>query len=233
LKFRKEGILIGSDWLLIDRDVPGGSLNGGFLDDLLKVVQKLPSRPKHFGLAINRDVALSSRHYAECLTKAYIRGPRGLSKRLLDDPTFPQDPSGTVTEHRRVEAHPLDALFPLERTEIMWSKRDRIKSIQIEEIRPESTAIGSFVENRYVHARWAPEDSRFIHFDCALKSYDVDTYVERLSTDMRKYRSKADEYKKLFRLDAKIELQSWCSVTSKFFENNELVLEYLGGAIEA
>lgn len=232
LKFSKEGILIGSDWLLIDWDVPGKSKNDGFLDDLLKVMQKIPSRPKHFGLAISRDVALSSRYYSECFTKAYIRGPKGLSKELLDDPAFPSDPSGTVTEHRRVEVHPLHALFPLDRTEIMWSERDGIKSIQIEEILPESTAIGSFVKNRYVHARWSPETSRFIHFDGALKSYHVDTYVERLNTDMRKYRSKANGYKKLFRIDAEIDLQSWCSLTTKFFEDNELVLEYMGGAIE-
>ena len=233
MKFCKEGILVRSDWLLIDWDVPGKSTNGGFLDDLLKVMQELPSRPKHFGLAISRDVALSGRHYSECVTKAYIRGPQGLSKELLDDPAFPSDASGTVTEHRRIEGHPPHALFPLDRTEIMWSERDGIKTIQIEEIHPESTAIGSFVNNRYVHARWSPEASRFIHFDGALKSHHVHTYVERLSTDMKKYRSKANGYKKLFRLDAEIELQSWCSLTTKFFENNELVLEYMDGGIES
>ena len=53
---------------------------------------------------------------------------------MLQDASFPQAESGTVTEHHRVGENPLFDLFPLKRLEIMWSQRGGMKSVQIEEL---------------------------------------------------------------------------------------------------
>lgn len=232
IRFEKEGILTNHHWILYDRDIPGGAKSGAFLDDLLETVSNLSVHLNHFGLAINSDAVLDISHYFPSFTRAYIRGPRGLSEAILQDASFPQDPSGTVTEHRRVGDDPLYALFPLDRTEFMWSSRDGIKSIQIEElVTPDSLRMSPDrgIVTRYVHAQWSPLDRAFIHFDGAVKVYTHDAYQKRLQTDLKKFPGKASSYKKLFRIDSPLGLDIWCRLTAKFFEENELVLEYLGG----
>ena len=209
--------------------IPGGYMDGGFLDHLLKVKERLSVRPLRFGLAIDPDVVLHRRHFRIIGTKAFIRGPRGLSQRMLNSRTFPEDPSGTMTVHMRVGEDPFYVLFPLHRTEIMWSMRGETKTVQIEELLPEESARHGYITNRYIHARWSTERSSFIHFDGAIRAYRSDGYASRLATDMKNYRGKADWYHKVFRLDAELNLETWCDLATRFFHSNELVLEYFGG----
>lgn len=228
LRFTKEGVLTREHWIQYDADMPGGGKSGAFLEDLLATEKALAAanQVSRFGVAIQAHVVLAARHHARYMTEEYIRGPRVLSAAALEDPRFPEDPSGTVTEHRRVQAHPLHLLFPLERTEVMWSYRDGVKTVQIEELQPCATDSGDIVANRYVHGRWSDADKHMIHFDGALRTYAARDYPERLATDMKKFSGRAASYRKLFRIDAPFQLADWARLTTKFFESNELVLEY-------
>jgi len=113
----------------------------------------------------------------------------------------------------------------------MWSFRKGIKTVQIEELLPfdPQSSPPKPISNRYVHAKWDPETSAFEHLDGAIRTYDPDQYVDRLATDLKNYSGKATNYTKAFLLNGEITLQNWCLLVSKFFVNNELVLEYLGG----
>jgi hypothetical protein len=152
---------------------------------------------------------------------------------LLQDPGFPENPKGSVTVHQRIDAS-ADDLFPLERIEVMWSLRDGIKSVQIEELIPLESGRNRLADgqvcNRFVHAQWNPREQRFIHFDGSVMIYEAKSYQERLGTDMKKFGGKASSKKKLFRLDGPLQLPAWCRLVTKYFEENELIAEYLGGA---
>lgn len=202
-----------------------------FVGELVTFARSNPKAVDYLALAVDRDAAMDRSYYQAMQTRAYIRGPIGLSERQLLDETFPDDPSGVVTEHIRVTTNPLqDLMCPLERTEIMWSRRDGMKTVQIEELAPLERRRFSpeRVANRYVHARWDPAQGVFVHLDGALRSYAEDEYPRRLATDLKKA-EKASEYQKLFRIDGRLPLKAWSTLVGKFFADNELVMEYLGG----
>ena len=167
------------------------------------------------------------------LTAAYIRGPKGVSLEVLQSPEFPENPRGSVTVHQRTDTDSIDAwLLPLIRTEVMWSSRNDIKTVQIEELAGTEDVYGNTraeITNRYVHAQWSTERQCFIHFDGAVKIYTPGDYQRRLGTDMKKRADLKADYVKLYRLDGAIPLNVWCDLTSRFFYMNELVTEYLGG----
>ena len=137
LAFTKEGVLIAGDWYLYDR-VLGAFVTGSFADDLIREYSLLGTDAATLGMRINRHIVISSRLHFDSFTKAYIRGPKGLSADLLNQADFPPDPSGTVTEHRRTDSNPILGLSPLDRIEVMWSRRKGYKSVQIEALPPES-----------------------------------------------------------------------------------------------
>ena len=205
-------------------------LSGGFIDWFIRYVKH--AAPLNFGLRINGDLVIDAASHSTYLTKAFIRGPKGLTKDMLQDPEFPEDPSGTVTVHQRIDEDSLASkLFPLIRTEVMWSIRDGIKTIQIEELvqaKNSLSGIESEVYNRYLHSRWDPISQCFVHLDGAVKVYSGSEYESRCKTDIKKT-EKADGYFKLFRVDGEITLEIWEELTVRFFYQNELVLEYLGG----
>lgn len=228
LDFRKEGLLTDGKLLIYENGL-GGYSSGGFLDLLLRA--KLLLSPSHFGLRLKENLLFDSSYYADMFTRAFIRGPRGLSVDMLQSRSFPSDPSGTVTEHRRVGQDGLRSLFPLERLEVMWSARDGLKTVQIEELVPPDSfrKRDGMVSNRYIHAQWNPATETFIHFDGAFRQYEPSNYEARRATDMRRFKGKADRYKKVFRIDAPLSLRGWGELTSRYFDGNELVMEYLGG----
>jgi hypothetical protein len=230
LTFTKEGILTPTHYLLYDPALPGAWKSGGFVDDLLRFVKT--ACLTNVGVAVARDVVLLRNYYAEYFTKAYIRGPRGLDASILQDPNFPEDPAGTVTEHHRVSHDPLATLFPVCRLEVMWSYRDGIKTVQIEElvsVDNNRATNAREIRNRYLHARWDPPSGCFIHTDGAIKYYARGKYHERLATDLKKFPGRADLYQKVFRIDGSVSISDWCRLVAKFFEENELMVEYLGG----
>lgn len=208
-------------------------LSGGFLETLIQFAGG--AAPTRFGLRIAEDMVLDPSRHGLYMTKAYIRGPKGISKKMLQSPQFPEDPRGTVTTHQRVDDDSLEALlFPLHRTEVMWSARDGTKTVKIEELVPSVNELDkdATVSNRYVHAIWDPSEECFVHFDGAVRVYKGAEYQLRLEADMKKTDATTCDYIKLFRIDGKIPVEVWSDLTTRFFYQNELVLEYLGGPIE-
>jgi hypothetical protein len=231
LNFKKEGILIEDHLLSYSPSLCmyNLALSGGFFDHLIEYYYS--HKCDYFGIAIDKDLLLEQRYYKYIFTKAYIRGPKGISIKILQNDNFPEDPSGTVTEHSRINNDPSKELaFPLSKIQAMWSYRNKIKTVQIEELVPIDTCFfkeEQFIANRYIHARWDVNKEKIIHFDGAVRLYDKTNYHRRIenNSDLKHMNIKAS-YKKLFRIDAEMDLLTWCDLTSRFFYNNELIEEY-------
>lgn len=228
ISFVKEGVLTNRHWIQYDRSLPGRGLSGGFIEELVKRSER-GGPCLRFGLAIDRDVLIKREFFRPVVTRAFIRGPRGCSADLLNNPRFPEDHSGTVTEYRRVDENPVHELYPIERTEVMWSQRGGVKSVQIEELALPSPFRGMVdrVSNRFIHARWDIVSGAFQHLDGATKTYHAAGYKERLSCDIKRWGSRRCVYKKLFRIDAQLDVGEWSNLVAKYFSENELVVEYL------
>jgi len=232
ITFTKEGALTPRHWLLYDRRMPGVWAQRAFVDELLAV--RLAVNPRRFGLRVRRDVMLTRDHHFPIATRAYIRGPIGLSEAILDDPGFPEDKRGTVTQHMRVGDNPLYALFPLDRFEVMWSERrdeskgEHVKTVQMEEVRP--VRDGEPVFDRYVHSEWDCVTRSFAHLDGAVRGYTPEQSVARHATDIKHAGKNADVYAKLFCINAALDPKTWSTLVAKFYDQNELATEYLGGA---
>lgn len=230
IQYNKEGFFTEKYWITYDVSLPGVGLSGGFIEKLISTKNQLNCTK--FGVAINPDMILTKEHHLDVTTLAYIRGPKGISKDKLNDPLFPKNASGTVTVHERTDDNPKLQFFQLHRIEVMWSKRKNLKSVQIEElvgIDNYFSCSKRFVKNRYLHSQWDSDKEKIIHLDGAIRYYDKNKYHQRLNVDIRKYTEKADGYKKLFRIDADLSISVWADLVVRFFQENELVLEYFGG----
>lgn len=229
LSFQKDGVIYGDCYLRYSQEIYGYNLilSGGFLEMLTRFIRS--ARVANAGVAIDPNMILERRYYREYLTRAYIRGPKTISIDLLRDPHFPEDKSGTVSEYRRVDDDPLKGLsFEVDTIQVMWSAKDNTKTIQIEELIPldsRMTKNTEYVWNRFVHAIWDMKDECFSHFDGAIKVYRKENYQERLDSDLKHFDGKPI-YKKLFRLDSAINLETWCDMTARYFWENELIEEY-------
>ena len=234
VEFGKEGVLSHgyrlrySDHLL----AYDPSLQGGLLELLAELGR---DSQIHVRVAVNPHIVLSAEYGAPTFTRMYIRGPKAPSSRRLCDPYFPNDPTGEVTEHRRLSVDPALALIlPLEAVQVMWSKKGLQKKVEIEELVPvdSSQYTGTDkITNRYVHSIWGTDLHAFTHADGALRSYSKGSYPLRLRSDLRKYPVKAGAYKKLFRVDGLLDLTRWAELACRFFSGNELVLEYIEQAM--
>ena len=232
LDFKKEGILIENYLLNYSPSlcVYNLALSGGFFDHLIEYYYS--HKCDYFGIAIDKDLLLEQRYYKYIFTKVYIRGPKGISIKILQNDNFPEDPSGTVTEHSRTNNDPLkELMFPLLKIQAMWSYRNGIKTVQIEEIVPNNTRFfkeEKFIANRYIHARWDVNTGIVIHFDGAIRIYNKANYQKRIENNcnLKHMNIEPYSYEKLFRIDAKMDLYTWCDLASRFFYGNELIEEY-------
>ena len=224
----KEGLLVDGHYIKYAPELAryNLALSGGFLEQLTEP-SHLADDASLVSVALNEDLLLDPEYYARYETKAYIYGPRGFSEGQLQDAKFPENPSGTVTVHRRINDDPLLCLMmPLESTEILWSARDGAKTVQIEELCPFDKKLG-YVMNRYIHARWNVAKRCFSHLDGAVRMYNQPQYEHRCSNDIRHCNQRTGFCKKLFRVDGVIDTATWNDLVSSFYCNNELVLEYL------
>lgn len=238
---KRAGVFIGPHYLRyhpwLERFNLG--LSGGFFEWLLALTE-LPSLATGFlELRVDPDIVMDRKHCHEIVTREYLRGPKGLSVEQLNDPRFPERPDGTVTEHHRLDPDGDLSLLGMDllKLQAMWSHRDGIKSVQIEELVPlEAKELDGYpyVANRYVHAQWHTADGCFRHFDGAVKLYKKQRYPSRYGTDLRNHDAgtEADDYIKLFRLDGRIRLEFRANLVARFYRHNELVIEYLGGEAE-
>lgn len=208
-------------------------LSDGFLRFLSNFVAENPE--SEVRVKISQDTLLDMSRFRESSTRAYIRGPKGVSPSKLQSESFPENPRGDLTEHRWVEdgsreSRLSESLFPTEGFQVVWSSNGGIKTCQAEEIvRPSNSSArdGTLVYNRYVHARWDTSQCRFTHFDGAIRGYVEENYRKRATTDIRLGRDLSDCYIKLWRLDGEISFESWADLLVRYFCGHNLVAEYM------
>lgn len=112
----------------------------------------------------------------------------------------------------------------IERCEVLWTYRDGIKIVQIEEVRSTRNSEGLTI-NRYVHSLRHLPSGTFVHLDGACKIYSAEQSEERLRSRMSG-EPRARQKPKLFRVDGKIALNAWSELVSYFYHGNPLILEY-------
>lgn len=228
-RFSKSGVILDGYWLRYDLDMPGQGMSEGFVEALLALALQLSSSDR-IGMRIDPDWAVGSEAFLDLRTRAHIHGPKALSEEILSSPQFPERASGTLTVHARSTQGPLDSLFPLDRIEVMWTRKAGQKTVQIEEIRipsPFRPKNEVTTANRYVHAIWCTVQRKFVHFDGAMRFYEDAVYQARRDGDLRIGRELSSGYTKLFRIDEPITLQQWGDLTARFYYGNELAVEYL------
>jgi hypothetical protein len=141
-----------------------------------------------------------------------------------------------LTVYSRSKESASNLAYALNRTEFLWTYRNGIKTIQIEEIRPvkPGSSLGGFMLNRYIHSRRDVSTRKFIHLDGAVKVYKAASYEDRYNTRLGEgSEAKSDHKIKLFRIDdPEIQQDSWSELVSYFFRQNEMVLEYLNSDYE-
>ena len=226
---KKEGLIYKDYYLLYNKYMPGDFFSHGFVSDLIHFYDDNKKGITEFGLSLYKHIILNKKYWMDTMTKAYIRGPKGLSEEILNSNNFPEDISGTVSEHKRIyEDELMDLICPVDRIEVMWSYRDQLKSVQIEELKPRIEE-QDYYYCKYIHSQWDYKKSKMVHFDGAIRNYIEDEYQDRISTDLKKFKGKAKRYYKLFKINGEIDLQSWCCLVTKYYDPNELIIEYFGG----
>ncbi|MFR9546305.1 MAG: hypothetical protein SNJ09_04435 [Rikenellaceae bacterium] len=121
--------------------------------------------------------------------------------------------------------------------DIKWSTKDNIKTFVAEEVKIESVCEVidgvTYYPARYIHAEFDLTKGCFRHFDGAIHLYTEDEYCQRLGFDMN-FNSKNDKLikpksEKLFKMNGKIDVETWQLFVSHFFTGNPLVFEYFEG----
>jgi len=123
----------------------------------------------------------------------------------------------------------------MNRTEFLWKFADGIKTLEIEELYAIDDIFRSLERNgmfltKYLHLQRDIVNHKFIHYDCAIKEYDEDAYINRLSTPINKYGHKINK-KKIFRIDGDIPINNCFDIMHYYFRSNMHIPEYFGASI--
>lgn len=110
-------------------------------------------------------------------------------------------------------------------TEFYWSnKKESGKQLEIEEVVFNDS---DKVTTRYAHVMF-DNQLNVIHFDFAMKYYDLETFEERLEKSINKAKL-ANNKEKIFRVDGEIAFEDTLLCINNFFEGNQYLNEYFGG----
>lgn len=116
--------------------------------------------------------------------------------------------------------------YQLSSTEFYWKINDKLREFELEELREsEAPTLNDFYGCRYIHSIYDTSKSTFIHFDGAIRGYDSDLYFERIDQKMTEF-GRRSQYKKLFRMDGKIDINDWKSLITYYMQSNPLIYEY-------
>lgn len=121
--------------------------------------------------------------------------------------------------------------------DIKWTTAKNIKTFQAEEFKIEKIKIE--IENeiyfpvRYVHAEFDLTTKLFQHFDGAIHFYTEEEYYQRRDSDLNHNAKTSSQIKskskKIFKINGKINIDTWVDLTSHFFAHNPLAFEYFEG----
>jgi hypothetical protein len=129
-----------------------------------------------------------------------------------------------LTVHKSDEFERL--YYNIDRTEFFWKTNNELLEFEMEEVRNEpAPTLNDTYGCRYVHSIYNKDNQEFQHFDGAIRSYSTDLMIERLDSKMTEFGRKSD-YKKLFRVDGKLSLDSWKSLVTNYLQGNPQIYEY-------
>ena len=114
-------------------------------------------------------------------------------------------------------------------TQFWWIRDDKEMTLELEELRykPSLGVSNEKYGCRYIHSIYDSENSDFIHFDGAIRMYNEVKMLERLEQPINQA-GKSTGYTKLFRIDGKLDLSIWKSLSTNYFQDNPLLYEYFG-----
>ena len=113
----------------------------------------------------------------------------------------------------------------LDRTEFYWSRKNEVKTLEIEELSGEGYLFDLYYLNKYVHSERDIDQKVLRHFDGAVKVYLQDSYKKRLASKMPTEPRSFTKIK-LFRIDGDIDIDEWLGLISYFYRGNEMIIEY-------
>jgi hypothetical protein len=176
-----------------------------------------------FRIAIDHRRLMPKEAYAEMIQLSQWFGPE-FGQDKLDDPEVV---GLAVVKRDEPDLFRLlgSADSSLDRTEFFWKRKDRVKTLEIEEISTGGHLFDSYHLNKYVHSERDMRDQRLRHFDGALKCYTKDRYAKRLSLYMP-HEERCLRKIKLFRIDGNVDPERWLDMIGHFYWGNEMVLEY-------
>jgi len=144
-------------------------------------------------------------------------------------PKYDDDISKLKPGITRHDSLPLQRRFSdVSSTEFYWKVERTENTFELEELKdnPSPAEEGSY-HCRYAHAIFNKDTGVFSHFDGAIRSYDLESMLDRVGKTFTQYGRKA-HYKKLFRLDGRVETQIWKSLVTHYLQGNPLIYEYFG-----
>lgn len=121
--------------------------------------------------------------------------------------------------------------------DIKWHTANHIKSFYAEEFKSETVKVSEgnkkYHPARYIHAEFDLNTNCFRHFDGAIHLYSANEYFIRRDADFDYDRKETFKIKppsvKLFKMNGKINIETWLGFTCQFLSGNPLVFEYFEG----
>jgi hypothetical protein len=180
---------------------------------------KLSHKINTFGVAIDHSRIMESKYYQEIMELDTWYGP-GYDKLKLDDPNY----AGTTVVLRNHNSI-MNLENRIQRTEFYWKQKKSTKSVEIEEIRPDDSAVQEYILNRYFHSERDIINGVFQHMDGAVKVYKSAQYPARFNSHVPR-EPKCFRKIKLFRIDGRISEKDWSELLGLFYKGNEMIIEY-------
>ncbi|QED27159.1 hypothetical protein FRD01_07860 [Microvenator marinus] len=176
-------------------------------------------RTNTFRVAIDHSRLMSREDYSRVYEFDTWFGPP-FDTATLDDP----DAVG-LTVVARNKTSLFELTNHLHFTDFLWTYKEGIKTLQIEEVHDKADALGNYIINRYVHAERDIDAGVFRHLDGAAKVYTLTGYDKRKEIHLPEARS-CHRKPKLWRIDGEIDLKTLSSLVSLFYKSNEMIIEY-------
>lgn len=195
-----------------------GKLNTDFLAKLEKYYRESKNENK-FRVALDHTRIVTEEFYQTSFELDTWYGCT-FDEKEIDNPS-----NLGLTVIKRNKYYPFDLNNTFDRTEFLWTLKNNIKTVQIEEISNFSNKYDYLYLNKYVHSERDIERKKLIHFDGAVKAYLNQNYEKRFNTDL-KGDSKSHRKIKLFRIDGNVELKWWIDLITNFYKRNEMIIEY-------
>jgi hypothetical protein len=219
LDARDQGLFL-SEWGIHYHQLMRRGFSSNINDTLIKKLLEVAGRSGNvLRLGIDHRRICPRDEFVNFIEEDFWYGPP-LTEEWLDDPnkigrTVHEDPAGE------------DALRGYRAIFAYWRMASETeKVLQMEELPTRTSMIGGRYLCRYLHAIRDIKRGQFIHCDGAVRMYDATTYDKRIAENMPSG-TRANRYRKLFRIDGAVETSEWSDLVVKWFRHNILAGEYV------